>query len=111
MEENDYGDTFDFESFCADDFADEQPIHRKVWAGINWEAGIPDDLRLLPDEMSEWDCVFGKENRGSTSTDPPAKKRKGVVRKPLESRFGNQVTTQGEFEKAGKGFVPENTEA
>ena len=111
MEENKYGDTFNFESFCADDFADEQPIHRKVWAGINWEAGIPDDLRLLPDEMSEWDCVFGKENRGSTSTDPPAKKRKGVVRKPLESRFGNQVTTQGEFEKAGKGFVPENTEA
>jgi len=111
MEENEYGDTFDFESFCADDFADEQPIHPKVWAGINWEAGIPDDLRLLPDEMSEWDCVFGKENRGSTSTDPPAKKRKGVVRKPLESRFGNQVTTQGEFEKAGKGFVPENTEA
>ena len=61
---------FDFESFCADDFAEEQPIHPGVWAGINWEADIPDDLRLL--KLSEWDCVFGKENRESSN--PPNKR-------------------------------------
>ena len=72
---------FDFESFCVDDFAEEQPIHPGVWAGINWEADIPDDLRLVPDELSEWDCVFGKENRESSN--PPNKKRKTVERKPL----------------------------
>ena len=102
MEENEYGDTFNFESFCADDFADEQPIHPKVWAGINWEAGIP-DLRLLPDEMSKWDCVFGKENRESTSTYLPVKKRKEVVRKPLESRFGNQVNPR-RIQEGWEGF-------
>ena len=45
-EENEYGDTFDFESFCADEFAEEQPIHSQVWAGINWEADIPDNLHF-----------------------------------------------------------------
>ena len=102
---------FDFESFCADDFAEEQPIHPGEWAGINWEADIPDDLRLLPDELSEWDCVFGKENRESSN--PPNKKRKTVERKPLVSsaRFGNQVTTESELANARKGFVPENTQA
>jgi len=44
--ENEHGDTFDFESFCADDFAEEQPIHPQVWAGVNWEADIPDNLHF-----------------------------------------------------------------
>ena len=34
------------ESFCADDFAEAQPIHPQVWAGINWEAEISDDLHF-----------------------------------------------------------------
>jgi len=45
-DENKYEDTLDFESFCADDFAEEQPLHPQVWAGINWEADIPEDLHF-----------------------------------------------------------------
>ena len=37
---------FDFENFCANDFAEEQPIHPQVWAGINWAADIPEDLHF-----------------------------------------------------------------
>jgi len=33
---------FDFESFCANDFAEEQPVHPQVRTGINWEADIPE---------------------------------------------------------------------
>jgi len=32
--------------------------------------------------MSKWDCVFGKGNRESSN--PPTKKRKTVVHKPLK---------------------------
>ena len=58
IQENEYGDMF----VCADDFSEEQPIHPGVWACINWEADLPDDLHLLEDEFSEWGCVFESSN-------------------------------------------------
>jgi len=36
IQENEYRDMFDFESFCGNDFAEEKPIHPRAWAGINW---------------------------------------------------------------------------
>jgi len=48
--------------------------------------------RALTGEMSEWDCVFGKGNRESSN--PPTKKRKTVVHKPLNRLQGLVIKLQ-----------------
>ena len=60
MEENKYGHTIDFQSFCADYFAEEQPIHSQVWAGINWEADIPNDLHFRMKYLGGTVCLARK---------------------------------------------------
>ncbi len=74
-----------FEDFLADDYGAGQPIAPNLFANINWEKEVAEELRLLPDSMSEWDLLFGKENLQA------AKKRKtSESMEPLKqsNRFG-----------------------
>ena len=59
-------------------------------------------LHLFPGEMS--DCS-ARDNRERRRSNPPTKKSKTFVCKPLKSSamFGNHVTTASELAKAAKG--------
>ena len=93
FQENEYRGMFAFKSFCGNDFAEEKPIHPQLWAGISWKQTYQ---TICACSWVKWDCVFGKGNRESSN--PPTKKQKTVVHKPLKltARFGNEVTTKSE---------------
>lgn len=96
-----------FEDFLADDYGAGQPIAPNLFANINWEKEVAEELRLLPDSMFEWDLLFGKENLQA------AKKRKtSESMEPLKqsNRFGKPTSVE-ELEAAAKGFVPVATKA
>ena len=97
-------------NLLTDEFGDEQAIDPRLFAKINWEKEVPEDLRLLPDSMAEWDKLFGKEN---LLTAKKQRTEESIEPFKLLNRFGicGKPASEEEMQTVAKGFVPSTTKA